>query len=53
MVKYKPELKARIVHEYLSTAQSTNDLSEKYHIESRQISRWVQRYRLNGPDAPA
>ena len=51
MVKYKPELKARIVHEYLSTAQSTNDLSEKYHIGSRQISRWVQRYQLSGPDA--
>ena len=27
------------------------DLSEKYHIGSRQISRGVQRYRLNGPDA--
>ena len=32
MVKYKPELKAQIVHEYLLTAQSINDLSEKYHI---------------------
>ncbi|WP_239461114.1 helix-turn-helix domain-containing protein [Ligilactobacillus aviarius] len=51
MVKYKPELKAQIVHEYLSTVQSTNDLSEKYHIGSRQISRWAQRYQLNGPDA--
>ena len=51
MVKYKPELKAQIVHEYLSTAQSINDLSEKYHIGESQISRWVQRYQLNGPDA--
>ena len=50
MVKYNPELKAQIVHEYLSTAQSTYDLSEKYHIGRRQISRWVQGYRLNGPD---
>lgn len=50
MVKYKPELKAQIVHEYLSTAQSTNDLSKKYHIERRQIAKWIQGYRLNGPD---
>ena len=51
MVKYNPELKAQIVHEYLSTAQSINDLSEKYHIGESQISRWVQRYQLNGPNA--
>ena len=51
MVKYKPELKAQIVHEYLSTAQSTNDLSKKYHIGKRQIAKWIQGYRLNGPDA--
>ena len=50
MVKYKSELKAQIVHEYLSTAQSTNDLSKKYHIERRQIAEWIQGYRLNGPD---
>ena len=50
MVKYKPELKAKIVHEYLSTAQSTYDLSEKYHIGRRQIAKWIQGYRLNGPD---
>lgn len=39
MAKYKPELKAKIVHEYLSTAQSTYDLSEKYHIGRRQIAK--------------
>lgn len=50
MVKYKSELKAQIVHEYLSTAQSTNDLSKKYHIGRRQIAKWIQGYRLNGPD---
>ena len=44
-------MKAQIVHEYLSTAQSTNDLSKKYHIGERQIARWIQRYQLNGPDA--
>ena len=50
MVKYKSELKAQIVHEYLSTAQSTNDLSKKYHVGRRQIAKWIQGYRLNGPD---
>ncbi|WP_155728814.1 helix-turn-helix domain-containing protein, partial [Ligilactobacillus aviarius] len=50
MVKYKPELKAQIVHEYLSTAQSTYDLSKKYHIGRRQIAKWIQGYQLNGPD---
>ncbi len=29
---YGPELNAQIVHEYFSTAQSINDLSEKYYI---------------------
>ncbi|PEG70694.1 transposase, partial [Ligilactobacillus aviarius] len=46
MVKYKPELKAQIVHEYLSTAQSTYDLSKKYHIGRRQIAKWIQGYQL-------
>ena len=35
MVKYKPKLNAQIVHEYFSTTQSINDLSEKYYIGSR------------------
>lgn len=51
MTKHKPELKAQIVHEYLSTSQSINDLSEKYQINGQQISTWVQRYRLSGIDA--
>lgn len=50
MVKYKPELKAQIVNEYLSTSQSTNTLSKKYQIGKRQIAEWIQRYRLNGID---
>ncbi|AWD62238.1 helix-turn-helix domain-containing protein [Limosilactobacillus reuteri] len=48
MVKYKSELKAQIVHEYLSTSQSAYDLSKKYQINRREIAKWVQRYRLNG-----
>lgn len=51
MVKYKPELKAQIVNEYLSTSQSTNALSEKYQISGRQITEWIQKYRMNGIDA--
>lgn len=46
MTKYKPELKAQIVQEYLSTSQSTNDLSKKYQIGRRCIAEWVQRYQL-------
>ncbi|EEW52642.1 hypothetical protein HMPREF0494_2186 [Limosilactobacillus antri DSM 16041] len=41
MVKYKPELKVQIVHEYLSTSQNTYDLSEKYQIDNRRIGEWV------------
>ena len=51
MVKYKLELKAQIVHEYFSTSQSAYDLSEKYHIDRRQIAKWTQKYRLKGTDA--
>ena len=51
MVKYKLELKAQIVHEYFSTSQSAYDLSEKYHIDRRQIAKWTQKYRLSLHDA--
>lgn len=51
MTKYKPEPKAQIVQEYLSTSQSTNDLSKKYQISGRRIAEWVQRYQLRGIDA--
>jgi transposase len=51
MTKYKAELKAQIVHEYLSTSQSTYDLSKKYKISERRIAEWVQRYQLSGVDA--
>lgn len=49
--RYKPELKAQIVQEYLSTLQSTNDLSKKYQISGRRIAEWIQRYQLRGIDA--
>ena len=46
MTKYKSGLKAQIVHKYLSTFQSTNDLGEKHQISGRRIAEWVQRYQL-------
>ncbi|MBB1099701.1 helix-turn-helix domain-containing protein, partial [Limosilactobacillus sp. WF-MT5-A] len=46
MTKYKTELKTQIVQEYLSTSQSTNDLSKKYQISGRRIAEWIQRYQL-------
>lgn len=51
MVKYQAELKAQIVHEYLSTSQNTNDLSQKYKISRREIAKWIQKYRLTGIDS--
>lgn len=48
MTKYKSELKAQIVHKYLSIFQSTNDLGEKHQISGRRIAEWVQRYQLKG-----
>ena len=51
MNKYKSELKAQIVHEYLSTSQSTNDLSKKCQINGRYIAEWVQGYQLRGINA--
>ncbi|QLL78502.1 helix-turn-helix domain-containing protein [Ligilactobacillus saerimneri] len=51
MTKYQPELKAQIVHEYLTTSKSLSDLEEKYHISYKLISEWVNRYRLQGIDA--
>lgn len=48
MVKYKAELKTQIVNEYLTTYQSSYDLGKKYQIDSRQIRKWVQQYKLNG-----
>ena len=51
MTKYKTELKTQIVQEYLSTSQSTNDLSKKYQISRRRIAEWIQRYQLRGIDA--
>ena len=51
MTKYKPDFKAKIVHEYLTTPQSSRAMGRKYSISSRLIKKWIQRYRLSGIDA--
>lgn len=50
MSKYSPEFKAKIVSEYL-TGKSSSELNNHYHIPQRQIRKWVQMFRLNGPQA--
>lgn len=51
MTKYNTKLKTQIVHEYLSTPQSSYDLGEKYDISPRLISKWIQRYQMEGPNS--
>lgn len=51
MTKYSSKLKTQIVHEYLSTSQNSTDLGEKYDISPRLISKWIQRYQLEGPNS--
>ncbi|WP_295730925.1 helix-turn-helix domain-containing protein [uncultured Limosilactobacillus sp.] len=51
MTKYQAEFKSQIVHEYLATSHSLNDLANKYHVSSQRINEWVQRFRLQGIDA--
>lgn len=51
MTKYNSKLKAQIVHEYFSTSQSVNDLGKRYDIGPRLIAKWIQRYRMEGPNS--
>lgn len=51
MTKYSPELKAQIVHEYLSNKGSTRILGRKYNINHRLIRNWIQRYKAQGINA--
>lgn len=51
MTKYNSKLKAQIVHEYLSTSQSIYDLGKRYDIGPRLIAKWIQRYRMEGPNS--
>lgn len=50
MSKYSPKFKAKIVHEYL-IGKSPSELSNHYHVQQRQIQKWVQMFRMNGPQA--
>ncbi|CAJ2230828.1 transposase [Companilactobacillus paralimentarius] len=47
MVKYSSKLKAEVVGEYLQGGTSIQSLSEKYNLSRRQVSFWIQKYRLS------
>lgn len=51
MTKYSPELKAQIIHEYLSNSISYRTLERKYNINHCLIVKWIQRYKSQGIDA--
>lgn len=50
MSKYSPEFKVTLVSEYLA-GQSSSELNRHYHVPQRQIQKWVQMFRMNGPQA--
>ncbi|MCD7083971.1 helix-turn-helix domain-containing protein [Limosilactobacillus fastidiosus] len=50
MSKYSSRFKATIVSEYLA-GQSSSELNRHYHVPQRQIQKWVQMFRMNGPQA--
>ncbi|GAB5057670.1 hypothetical protein COSHB9_20600 [Companilactobacillus alimentarius] len=47
MVKYSSKLKAEVVGEYLQGGTSMQSLSEKHNLPKRQVSFWIQKYRLS------
>lgn len=51
MVKYSSKLKAEVVGEYLQGRTSMQSLSEKHNLPKRQVSFWIQKYRLSGVDS--
>ncbi|AUI71771.1 helix-turn-helix domain-containing protein [Companilactobacillus alimentarius] len=51
MVKYSSKLKAEVVGEYLQGGTSMQSLSEKHNLPKRQVSFWIQKYRLSGVDS--
>lgn len=48
MTKYNSGFKAKIIHEYITTSNSSQALGRKYNIDSRLIRGWIQRYRSQG-----
>lgn len=51
MTKYSAKFKSQIIHEYFSEGQSSRKLGKKYQIDSNQIRKWAQQYRLKGIDS--
>ncbi|WP_246001206.1 helix-turn-helix domain-containing protein [Companilactobacillus musae] len=51
MVKYSSKLKAEIVSEYLAGGISMNSLARKHGLPKRQVSIWIQKFRLSGVDS--
>ncbi|WP_459576444.1 transposase, partial [Companilactobacillus alimentarius] len=45
------KLKAEVVGEYLQGRTSMQSLSEKHNLPKRQVSFWIQKYRLSGVDS--
>lgn len=50
MSKYSSEFKAQIVSDHLKGKSST-ELANYYHVPRRRIDKWIQSFRLNGPEA--
>lgn len=50
MSKYSSEFKAQIVSDYLKGKSST-ELANYYHVPRRRINKWIQSFRLNGPES--
>ncbi len=47
---YSPELKSKIVHEYLERKNdiSISELSRQHEIDPRRVGEWIRNYRLRG-----
>lgn len=47
---YSPELKSKIVHEYLERKNdiSISELSRQHDIDPRRVGEWIRNYRLRG-----
>ena len=46
---YSPEVKKKVVEDYLSGVGSQTDICKKYHIrDHRQLGKWIQRYNAHG-----
>ena len=51
MVKYSSDLKAKVVGEYLNGDFSASAIASKYKLPRKQVSLWIQSFKLNGADS--